>query len=180
MWFDLTNIVRDDLLILSISVALVKLVRALGPFLHKSPGAFVRCDYAVFCPCFNGHVGHGQPLIHGELRNDRTGELHGPVTSTVNANLADGIKNQILASNPGTQIPLEDKLDGGRHAEPGPAGYHNRSKIRTANAGGKGTEPPVSTSVAVGPHYHISGEDQSLFRQERVFDAHATHLIKMG
>ena len=164
LWFDLTNIVSDDLLILSISVALVKLVRPLGPFLHKSPGTLVRCDYAVFCSCFNGHVGHGQPLIHGELSNDRAGELHGPITGTINANLANGIKNQILTRNPGTKIPLEDKLDGGRHAEPGPARYHNRSKIRTANAGGKGSESPVGTSVAVGPHHHISGEDQSLFR----------------
>ncbi len=57
------------------------------------------------------------------------------------------------------------------------SGRHDRSKIRAAHAGRKGTQSSIGAGVAVRTDHQIARNHQSLFRKDDVLDPAITEFI---
>ena len=121
---------------------------------------------------FNGHIGNGQTVIHGEICHSVSGELQRFVQRAVHADLTDQVKNHILAAYPLSGFSGQDNPDGGRHLEPGLSGSHSGCHVCTSHPGGKSAQRSVSTGMGIRADNYVAGDNQSLFRKQGVFYAH--------
>ncbi len=70
-------------------------------------------------------------------------------------------------------------LDGGGHLEPGFSRRHGGAHVRGAHAGGESAQGAVGAGVGVRADDGFAGGDQSLLRQQGVFDAHGAHIVEV-
>ena len=87
-------------------------------FRNISQGLVIHGKDTILCTSFNCHVGHGQPVAHGQASNAFADKFHGLVQSTVYANHTDDVQDDILAGDVRVQLALQFKLDGRRYFKP--------------------------------------------------------------
>ena len=57
----------DHFGVFRIFVGFINMVGAVDSTCHIILGYFVHGEDAVFCSSFNGHIGHAEAIIHGEV-----------------------------------------------------------------------------------------------------------------
>ena len=72
---------------------------------------FVHWENPIFCPSLNGHIGNGEPIIHGQGPYPVSGELQGLIQGTVHSDLPDQVKDYILAAHIFPRFIFEDHLN---------------------------------------------------------------------
>ena len=139
-----------------------------GGLVHgKEPRLAARLD---------GHVRHREPPGHREAIHHRPGELDGLVQRPADANLPDGVENQVFAADPGLQLAVVDDADRLRHAHPDAPRRHRHGDVGAALPGGEGPQCAVGTRVRVGTHDDVARHHQTLLREQDVLDTHAAHV----
>ena len=131
----------------------------------------VHGEDAVLGAGLDGHVGDCQAVVHREGLHAGAGEFERHVTGAIDADEADQVEDQVLARDMLLELAGEDDVDRLGHLEPGLAGGHAVGGVRGPNAGGECAEGAVGAGMAVGADHAVAGGDESLFREEGVFDA---------
>ena len=86
----------------------------------------------------------------------------------------------VLAGHVFPETSCEYELYRRRHLEPRLARCHAAGHIRRTDACGKGSESAVGAGVGIRADDDVSGGNKSLFWDKGVFNAHFSHVIKMG
>ena len=169
----------NGLLVLGIGVCLIEDRLPLAAALEVSLGHLVHGEDAVLGTGLNGHVADAQAVVHGQGGHTRAGELHGLIQGTVHTDHADDVEDEVLAADAGTELALEDELDGGGHLEPCHAGGHTGGHIGGAHTGGECTQCTVGAGVAVGADDAVTRRHDAFFGQEGVLHAHLAHIVEI-
>ena len=177
---DLGQVDLDDLVVNCVLVCLVDNRLAVAVFCHECQRLVVHLEDAVLCAGLDRHVGHGETVAHGQGCHTFAGEFHRAVQCAVYADLADDVQDHVLAGDVRVQLALEDKLDGRRHLEPCLADRHAARHVGRADAGRECAQCAVGAGVGVCADDNVTGNDQSFFRQQSVFDAHLSHVVEVG
>ncbi|OPY11763.1 MAG: hypothetical protein A4E66_01294 [Syntrophus sp. PtaB.Bin001] len=178
--FDFADVDLHDLGIGGIGVGVVKGIGPPGTGFHVGLGYIIGNKDAVLASRFNGHVGNGKPIRHGQRADCVSRKFHGFVKSAVDTDPADNIEDQVLTRNPGIELAGENKFDRFGNLEPDFAGQHGRCQIRAAHTGGKCPQRPVGAGVAVRADHKVSRQDNALFRQQGVLHADFPDLVIVG
>ena len=149
-------------------------------FRNISQGLVIHGKNTILCTGFNCHVGHGQPIAHGQASNAFANKFHRLVQSTIYANHADDVQDDILTGDIRVQLALQFKLDGRRYFKPSLTDCHATCHIGRTNTSGKCTQCTIGTGVRVCTDDNVTGNNQSFFRQQSVFNAHLTNVIEVG
>ena len=64
---DFRKINVDNLVVFGVRVGFISVEGAVNPAVYVFEGHFVHIEDAVFGSGFNGHVGHAEPVVHGEI-----------------------------------------------------------------------------------------------------------------
>ena len=163
-----------------VGVGLEGLAGAVHPAADVLHGLLVHGEDAVLAAGLDGHVGDGEPVVHGQGGHPLPGELQGLVQGAVHPDLPDQVEDHILAGHHGLELAFEGHLDGGGHLEPQKAGGHGGGHVGGADAGGEGPHRPVGAGVGVGPHDDLPGGAQALLGQEGVLHTHLAHVEEVG
>ena len=175
--FELADVPVVDGGVGGVGVAEDRLHGELGRMLLQVPGGGgVGGDEAVLAPRLDGHVGHGHAGVHGQGVDGVARPLHGHVAGAVDAQLLDGVQDEVLAGDPGRGLAVHDDLQRLRHLEPDQARGGGDGGVGGADAGAEAAEGAVGHGVGVGADDHHAGGDQPLLREQGVFDAAAAHL----
>ena len=113
-------------------------------------------ENTCFTAGFNRHIRHRKTAVHLQVINCLAGEFHRGVERTIDTDLPDGIKNQILTANPFPQFAFVDKFDGGRYFHPDITGGHCGGYIGGTHTGGESTDGAVGTGMRVCANDHIT------------------------
>lgn len=143
---------------------------------HVVHGDLVHGENAVLGARLDRHVADGESVVDGEVLYAVARKFHGFVERAVHADEPDHVQNDVLARNVFGGLIFEHDSDRGRNLEPTHLRHHARRHIGGAYARGEGAERAVGAGVAVRADHQIARADQTLFGQERVFDAHLTDV----
>ena len=149
---------------------------AVRPALQVLRRLLVEADDAALAAGLDGHVAHGEALVHGERLDGLAGELHGLVQGAVDADEADGVQHQVLAGDPGARRARVDELEGLGHAQPHVAPGHGGGEVGAADAAAERGHGAVGAGVAVGADDDVARRHHAAVGQEHVLDAHAPDL----
>ena len=163
-----------------VGVGLEGLAGAVHPAADVLHGLFVHGEDAILAAGLDGHVGDGEPVVHGQRGNSLPGKLQGLVQSAVHPDLPDQVEDHVLAGHHGLELALQGHLNGGGHLEPQKAGSHGGGHISGADAGGEGPQRSVGAGVGVGAHDDLTRGAQPLLRQEGVLHPHLAHIEEIG
>ena len=133
--------------------------------------ARIEGKYTVLAAGLDGHVGDGHSVIHRQRCDARAMELHGLVGRAVEADLADGMQDDVLSHDAQLQLALESEPDGRWHLDEQLARTHHESCIGVADAGGELVEGAGHARVGIGPEENFAGAGVPLLRQRCVADA---------
>ena len=126
---------------------------------------------AVLGAGLDRHVRDREAVVHREVLDAGTGELERLVTRAVDADETDEVEDQVLARDPLLRLALDDDLDRARNLEPGLARAHAGGHVRRTDARRERAHGAVGAGMGVRADDAVTGCDESLLRQERVFDA---------
>ena len=117
----------------------------------------------VLAACLYGHIGDREPVIHREVADTVTGELHGFIQCSVHAYHADDMEDHILAADIRRFFTGDIEPDRSGNLEPGLSCSHTGSHIRGSHTCRESTQCSVSTCMRVCTYDHITGHCQSFF-----------------
>ena len=166
--------------VLRVGIGLEGLTGAVHPAVDVLHGLLLHGENAVLAAGLNGHVGDGEPVIHGEGGNALAGKLQRLIQRAVHADLADQMQDDILAAHPAAGLALQHHLDRGRHLEPSLAGDHTGSHVRGTHAGGECAQRAIGAGVGVRAHDDLAGGAQALLGQQGVLHAHLAYVEEIG
>ena len=177
---DLGQVDFDNFIVNRIFVSLIDNRLAVAVLCHECQCLIVNLEDTVLGTSFDCHVGHGQTVAHGQRSHALASEFHRAVQSTVYADLANDVQDHVLAGDVWVQLALENKLDSRRHLEPSLADRHAACHIGRADTGRECTQCTVCAGVRVCTDNNVTGNDQSFFRKQGMFDTHLTNVIEVG
>ena len=89
------------------------------------------------------------------------------------------MQNNIFPGDTGSGFPRQFNLDRRGNLEPVLTGSHACCHIGRSDARGESTQGTISAGVGIGTNHTITGTDNSLFREQRVFYSDCTDIIKV-
>ena len=140
---------------------------------------FIDRENAVLCARLDRHVTDRKAVVHGQGGDALAHKLHRLIQCAVHADLADDVQDHVLAGHPWAEFALQHKFDCARHLEPRLARRHTGGEVGRANAGRERAQRAVSTGVAVRSDNELARRGQAFFGQQRVLNAHRTHVKKV-
>ena len=177
----------EDLDVGRVGVGVVDLGFAGQRFVGEEGGGDVVVgDDAALGPGFDGHVAHGEAVVHAEVADGVADELEGAVERAVDADHADDFEDDVLTGGVAARFAGEHDFDGLGDFEPVAAGDHREGEVGGAHAGRESAQRAVGTGVRVGADDDVAGNDEALLGEQGVFDAHVffveevLHLVLLG
>jgi len=154
-------------------------IRAIRP--HSAPldvlfGFRIHLEEPGLGARFDGHVRHGEAIVHGEGVDGFPHELDDLVPRPIDADEPDGVQDQVLATDPGAQPAMVSDTDRLWHAHPDAARGHGHGDVRRTHAGGKGAHGSIRASVRICADHDVPGQHQTLLGQEGMLDPHPPDL----
>ena len=148
--------------------------------LHILLGQLIDREYAVLSACLYSHIGDREAVIHCQVFDPVTDELHGLIQCSVHSDHADYMQDNVLAAYIRSLLSGYIESDRSGYLEPRLAGGHARSHIRRTDTCRKGSQRTVGAGMRIGTDDHVSGYRQSLFRQKGMLNSHFTHFKVVG
>ena len=108
------------------------------------------------------------------------GELHGLVKRAVHADHPDDVQDDVLAGDARRQLALDLEQQRLGHLEPRTPGGVAHAGVGGAHARGERAQRAVRAGVAVRADDEVARAHDALLRQQRMFHAHAAHLVVVG
>ena len=154
-----------------VRICLIDLIFLLCMFLQVGFHLLVHRENAVLRPGLDGHVGHGEPVVHGQVPDAVPGKLHGFIEGSVHPDPADDVDDNVLTAYIGSRFPGKHELDRAWHLEPQLACSHAGGDVCSPHSCGECPQRPVGTGVGVRADDALSRRHHAGFRQDGVLYA---------
>ena len=169
-----------DTLIVGICIGRKCAIVPLNMILQIGFRGIIHGEDTILSASFDRHIADGKAVIHRERGDTFSTELNGAVQRTVYTDLPDQVQHNVFSRNKRLQLALQDDKNRRGDFEPSASGCHCTGEVCGSDACTESSERAIGAGMRITADDDFSGSDKSLLGKKRMFDAHASGVIKIS